>query len=138
MGEKRRRDEELYFSEIIKNNINKMIDYYCKIEQISYGDKYDDYDEISKDLNDYYVRKRVEIINLISYTNLYLTQWKSLKLDDKRTVEDILKKTLWLVYDYYPMNLPLDTRNRRWQSKKITLSEQKEKMLEETEIINKI
>lgn len=138
LDKKRRHEEEEYHSEIIKENINKISEYYDKIEEMSTNDRFDIPDEISKDLNNYYTRKQSEMKDLISYTNLYLTQWKSLSVDDKKIAENILKKFSWIIYDYYPMNLPEETRNREWQSNKSTLFENKEELMEEIETIQKI
>jgi len=138
LDKKRRRDEEQYYSEIIKENISRISEYYNKIEEISNNDRFDVPNEISKDLNDYYTRKQAEMKDLISYTNLYLTQWKSLKVKDKKIAQNILKKFSWIIYDYYPMHLPQETRNRKWADNKVTLSKFKEELMDESNIIRKI
>ncbi len=117
LDKSRRKKEEAFFSNEIKENLKDMAQFFLTVSSLSSDQRgYGDENNITLTLNDYYVRHHQEMTDLLYLTKLYLTQWRTLNDEKKTLVKDILKQFSWLVYEYYPLHLPDSIRKTRWQN----------------------
>lgn len=121
----KRKLEEKFYANEIKKNLKSISQYFQHISKItSHYNEYDDEDMILS-LHDYYVRNHQQMVDLLHITKLYLTQWKTLKENQKININEILERFSWLAYEYYPLHMPESIRNTRWQNEWKTLNEDK-------------
>jgi len=115
---RRRQREEEFFSEEIKENMRQITQFFISIDSISTRNMGFESaeEEITNSLNNFYVKKSQEMKDILYLTKLYLPQWKSLDLDNKKIIKDILEHFSWLLYEYHPLHLPLEIRQIRWQN----------------------
>lgn len=113
----RRKKEERFYSNEIKENLKNIAQYFLTVSSISddhHG--YSDDNNTTLSLNDYYTRHHQEMTDLLYLTKLYLTQWRTLDDNKKKIVKDILEQFSWLSYEYYPLHLPDSIKKVRWQN----------------------
>ncbi len=124
----RRKREENFYANEIKENLKTITQYFLTIDSISsdYRGLGKEENETTLSLNDYYVRHHQEMIDLQHITKLYLTQWKTLDQEKKELTKKILKEFSWLSYEYYPLHLPESIKNSRWQSSEEKFNEKRE------------
>lgn len=122
----RRKNEEKFYANEIKENLKAITQYFLTVSGMSsHYKEYENDDEVTLSLNDYYVRHHEEMTDLLHITKLYLTQWRTLSADKKRIVREILERFSWLSYEYYPLHLPDSIKKTRWQNEWKGLSEKK-------------
>jgi hypothetical protein len=122
----RKNKEEKFYANEIKENLKIITQYFLTVSTMSsHYKEYENDDEVTLSLNDYYVRHHEEMTDLLHITKLYLTQWRTLSEEKKRIVKGILERFSWLSYEYYPLHMPDSIKKTRWQNEWKTLSEKR-------------
>lgn len=117
--QKRRKNEELFFANEIKDDLRIIMQYFISISSKSENlqSHENEENEIVLNLDDFYTRNHQEMVDVLHVTKLYLPQWRTLDQDKKILVKQILDKFSWLLYEYYPLHMPDSIKKTRWQNK---------------------
>lgn len=138
--DKTRTRNELFFVQQIRNNLKKMAQYFLDVEdEAKHNEEYEeDTQQMMNALNTFYLRHDQEMKDVLYQTKLYLPFWTKLSLQDKKTVNELLDVFSWLLYDYYPMSLPLSIREITVINFRKTFLDKKEWMMNTTDdLLNK-
>lgn len=132
----RRNNEEKFYANEIKENLKAITQYFLTVSTMSnHYNEYENDDQVTLSLNDYYVRHHEEMTDLLHITRLYITQWRTLSDDKKRLMKEILERFSWLSYEYYPLHLPDSIKKTRWQNEWKALGEKKSYVADNVQIL---
>lgn len=137
LDNKRRKGEEEHYKTITQDSLKEIfqifIDLVRKSKRETRTEEEDD--SITIELEDYFQENYRRIRDLLRDARIYLQEWKSLKTEDKRKINQTIESLNWLIMTFYPLDRPQTVKKKRWKENQTELNEKRDQIQNTVEAI---
>lgn len=137
LDKKRRTQEEKHYKTLTEDSLHEILQIFTEVVLKSKADtrSEEENEAITLELDEYFKENYRKLRDLIRDTKIYLSEWRSLRAEQKANVDQVIESLNWLIETFYPVDKSPPVKMKRWLQNRSELNLKKEQVQKIVNII---